>query len=177
MMMGSAFADERSWSDSVDSKGALDIETYSQSHLKENSTDCLVGCPTRLITHTVKMYEPWENDIITGGDRTNVIFYFDTVGGNGTGYDKSVLLGLNDDGSLYARMVKFGKHNNRTVGYVRVWRPDDRSVSIAFPRKALMTSGSTYHWSVDTYYQEDGTVCENSVHCTDSTLRVRHQLH
>ena len=55
-------------------------------------------------------------------------------------------MGVSPDGTLYGEVLRW---NGETIlGYVKAWRPDDRTLQIEFPIRTLRRGLDRYSWDV-----------------------------
>lgn len=75
-----------------------------------------------------------------------------------------------EDGRLRAEMINFGVDPPESMQYVALWRPDRRTVKVAFGRSLLSGSDFGYYaWWALTFIEEGHELCGRSGGCTDST--------
>lgn len=158
LLLGSpgAFADHVEKGDADDSPSALDIAGGRHGH---ESTDT----SQKLIAHSLAMYEDWDGQLLLSAEVYDISLHFDTNGDHdppiraigfcGEGYERILEVRASEDGSLFASIRRAG---GKIIGFVRVSRPDVRSVDLAFPRSVLGTHVKEYEWCAQTaYYEED----------------------
>lgn len=130
-----ALADTRSVRDGVDERAApLDIRSIGHGHDAR-----------RRLVHRVTMREPWRLRALRPG-RGELALLFDLDGkivdGHGLEFERALVVWAGG-GRLHAEMRT---PRNRVLGRVKVWRPNNRTVKVAF-RKALLRRGLVeYHW-------------------------------
>lgn len=149
-----AMADETSFADDDDASGRFDIATYSATHGEQEPSSYPV------LQHTVSMYESWEPD---DADRnSNQLALIFDLGNDGIG-DRKLTLGANGDGSLYARVTQSSSNGASLRGYARVWRDDDHSFTVVFPRRLLKRGIHEYRWRVSSIYSHpDDEICSGN---------------
>jgi hypothetical protein len=82
------------------------------------------------------------------------------------------VIDVQDDGSLYGEINHPTKQ--AVVGYVKVWRSDDRSLVVAIPKQALARRLSVYRWNFSSLFHDDNvTECSNdgeghTISCVDT---------
>jgi len=106
-----------------------------------------------VLTHTLRTHDAWGDDLFYGarwdfflpdGDRAP---------------DRSLLLGRNSDGSFSAEM----ENSRDVIGFANVWRPDDRSIRVEFPRRLLGKRVKSYRWKLYLSYpcsRDEDVQCE-----------------
>lgn len=166
-----AVADSDSVSDSED-LGALDISMASHGHGIEFSEPILV--------HTVTTYRDWDSDLLRNGSGS-IRWLFDID--RDRRYELGLRVSATEDGSLYGELDHSG--SGRLIGYAKVSRADNRSLTAEFPesllKRLLRKNGvRAYEWSVSTEYTDpDDPECSTyqlSGHCDDAAGRVRHRI-
>lgn len=161
-----ARADKKVRSDPDDSQGTLDIAAIEHRHDSR-----------ALLVHTVSMYEPWDTTVLEDGETQIRLFFY--VRGRLT---RAMFVDVTPDGSLFGEVRNWG--NAKVVGFAKVWRPDDTSIRIEFPRRLIQPHVARYGWSVGTSFHERGHPdCDQSgslvIVCSDQAPdlgRVRHEL-
>lgn len=145
----SAVADTKVVEDADDTQGVFDIASVSHGHTE------------RLLLHTMTMYEAWENAVLAD-DSTYVTFTFYY----GRGNFKFITVDVAPDGSLFAEIVRWD--GETVVGYAKVWRPDDRTLQIEFPKRALQRGLNRYSWDAHAVYRGPaGSECADPHPCND----------
>lgn len=127
------WADGLSRDDPDDAGHQLDVAETSHGHLKVRGG--------RFLTHRISTFEAWENSVLEGSS-LRIFFNLD----RDPETERTLLVTLNEDGSLNAEM----HGNGKLRGYARAWRPDDRTVKVAFPPSLLRRGLEVYRWRVET---------------------------
>lgn len=135
-----AFADSHTEEDGDDSNIALDVARAKHGHVWEGGR--------RNLVHTFEMVETWTNDAIS----QHSLVLFISADANGRA-ERQAAIHVNPDDSLYGRLWKEGDWK----GYARVWRSNERTVKIIFPRSFIGAS-DFYRWRV--IIQQDGVHCD-----------------
>lgn len=147
----------------------LDIEAASHGHSR-------AGGGQHLLVHEVQMYEPWDSSVLeTESIVASLMFHFDlndeyddpirALGFCGEGFERTLNIDVAEDGSLYAEMRKTSGY---VRGYAKVWRRDDRSLSVSFPKRLLARRLEVYSWCVDTGFHDPS---RDADHCGSSEDR------
>ena len=135
----SASADTRFRRDAMDYGGGLDIRAVRHSH----------GPKASRIRHTVRMYGNWRSRALRSS-HYSIGIYFDI---NRPREEREIWIKYRN-GKLRAYMVvleltRSGKVKDiRRDGSVDVWRPDSRTLRVAFGAGRLNLRRRTYRWSV-----------------------------
>lgn len=151
-----ARADRRVVKDGNDAHGRLDARYALAGHRAGTGDE-------RLIRHRIATFKAWPVRLLADGG-TEIDFLFRT---NGDSHDDAQITVDFRRGRLVARMRNL--NSGKSLGRVHVWRPNRRSVSVAFPKKGL---GGSYRWYAVTSFHHDGsercgTVSDVSVRCPD----------
>ena len=132
--------------------GPLDIKWVSHGHRE------------RRLIHTLRTYEPWRNRALRHS--SSWIALFDRRSGS-FGDERYLRVDYSQDKGLYARMTTFGTHGpGEFIGRVQVWRPNDHSVRVRFPKRFLGRHVERYEWRAITSF-EDGDTCRSSPDSAD----------
>jgi hypothetical protein len=108
----------------------LDIASLSFGHRQNPSTPA----EPRELTLRVDMFEPWTNEVLV--DRNETVTFHIRVN-KARCINRVLDIRLTPDGNLYGDMIGGCGGPAKFFGYVRVWRPNDRSLKVAFPRSML----------------------------------------
>jgi hypothetical protein len=137
-----ALADRRTVADVVDERAApLDIASIGHGH----------DARGRLV-HTVRMRESWRLRALRPG-RGELALLFDLDGELINGhpqFERAVVI-WTSGGRLRAEMRG---RRNQVLGRVNVWRPNDRTVKVAFRQALLRRRLAEYHWFASTLVYE-----------------------
>jgi hypothetical protein len=109
---------------------SLDIESLSYGH---RNNDWAPAEP-RLLTLTLSMYEPWSNDVLI--DRKETIGFHLRVN-RARCVNRVIILDTNPDGTPFALMLGGCGGPAKFLGYLRMWRADDRTLKLDFPKSML----------------------------------------
>ncbi|MFN2588305.1 MAG: hypothetical protein ABR613_09350 [Actinomycetota bacterium] len=176
-LTGHAAAGSATFEDNAADNGALTVDVVSESHghatagTPARQPHWLKRGGARLAEHTVTMREDWSTDLLVNRardfDHFSIRFRFDldgrgfTTGGakvpssrGSGGMERDLYVRKAEDGSLYGVMLTAG---GRFVGFARVWRPDARSLSTAFPRAYV--GGAGYRWVTEVYGRTYASMC------------------
>lgn len=161
-----ASADTYTIADADDSPSALDVASIMQSHERLSSGQLL-------LSYTIEMYEPWSSETLKEAEVSDISLHFDlnneheaayrALGFCGEGFERILELGVSGDGSLYGELRT---PRQKVVGFAKVWRPDDKSVQMSFPKSALKPHLHSYQWCAQTAYHE---ATEPSSECGESS--------
>lgn len=160
----SALADSKTRKDADDAAGKLDVQSVQWKHSSG-----------RLLIHHLTTYEAWTNDVFQKG---SYIFFSFKMGDR----RRQLFVSTSEDGTLFGQMTD--PDTGRIVGFAKVWRPDERSLQVEFPRRFLGRSVSRYKWEVTTNFHEEGhpecgTQGSGVISCPDrvpDTGRLAHDL-
>lgn len=131
-----ALADNVTRSDPDDSTGGLDIASIAHSHSEG------------VLVHRFSTYEAWDTAVLQDGlSYAKFNFFIDQRYITAT-------VDVEDDGTLYAEIRNF--RTQRIIGFAKVWRPDERSLRIEFPKRVLGRGVTSYRWSALTSFHQQG---------------------
>ena len=142
----------------------LDVAEIGHGHARSGRTILLV--------HRIRFQsEVDSSDLYQGFGGVQLLIDVD----RDRGYERAIRFVLNNDGSMAAEAYAPGP---RVVGYANWWRPDARTVKIAFPKSLLKRDLRVYRWKVLT---AQTAPCEASEEtsadgCVDSTRTLTHRL-
>lgn len=129
----------------------------------------------RFLRHRLETYEPWATEELAD---SSLVILFDFEDGRSP--DKWITITAAEDGTPYAEM--FHADRRRVDGYAKVWRPDDRSIEVVFPRRLLKRGIRSYQWwAQGDYSLQHPEQCTDQgegvawTTCDDLTTRVRHR--
>ena len=138
-----AAADLARFPDPNDTDGKLDVRSAVQGHRTADS-----GPP--MIRHRLTMYEPWGKRALTR--RSNFIAMFLDVDDD-EGFERRLMIDVRN-GKFRAKMERW--RDLEDVGFADVWRPNRRSISVAFPKTWLGAGVRSYEWLANTIYGIEG---------------------
>lgn len=148
-LVAPAAADVTTVLDGDDSPGRLDIAAAQAGHYT-------TAGGARWLRHRVVTYERWSNAVLDHSEENRrVSFFFKRGPGIDDFYQVWVRAGA--DGQLVGKMRRGQEPHITTIGWVRVWRPDRHSVTIAFPKRYLGRNLTSYRWSVGTSYEDESS--------------------
>lgn len=133
---GSAFAGGSS-TDPDDTFGPLDVRSMTEA-----------TAPGQQLYHSVTMWPKWSNSAVRA--KLNYIrlgFNLDA--------DRVVERHLEIhvyQGSLFAAMTCDCGGKDKLIGYAKVWRPDEHTVAVEFPKSMLGAKIHRYRWAVWTRF-------------------------
>ena len=166
----SAFADRVDRRDPDDTTGVLDVGLIAHGHDKVHFRTSGGSYTQKLLVHTITMRESWDNDLLRSGNKLWVYFNLDRDGKQ----ERSLLIRANPDGSLYGEMFAGPTGGSYVRGYARIWRPDDRTLKLAFPAFLLDSKLDTYRWRVYTAYSDPA---DPTCPCEDFAPDLRYLRH
>ena len=145
-----AAANSKVVEDADDIDGALDILSVGHGHHEGR------------LMHRMTMHESWDNSILSNDGSIYFTFYF--LHGN----HKAINIDVSADGTLYAEIIRWD--GETVLGYAKVWRPDERTVQIEFPKRALKRRLARYTWNANTVSKgPPGSSCDGEEFlCGDS---------
>ena len=138
-------ADSSQVPDPDDTDGSLDIAEASYRH-----DESAYG--GSILVHRLRTYESWETQTLDGENSfVSLEIYVDSR----RGVDVALEIFPNSDGSLYGEVVRYYRNStHKFLSYARVWRPDQNSISVLFPRKYLGSNIDSYRWAFVTIYSD-----------------------
>lgn len=152
--------------DEPGSQMKLDVARTTHDHKKQDRT--------RLLLHEVRFQDDVDSqDFYSGLGGLQLLFDID----DDRAEERAIRFILNPDGSVAAQMYKPGP---KVLGYANWWRPDARTVKIAFPRSLLGKRVNRYRWRVLAAQNapcepnEPGGITAHG--CIDKTRRLVHEL-
>ncbi len=157
LMPPAALGDTATVSDDRDTGDVMDLALARHKH--STST------PKRLV-HDFEMWDPWRNDEFIQAELR--IWLPDKE----PKVDRIISVYKNTDGSLVAEI-----RGKRFVGYANVWRPDEVSLRLEFPRRSL-ASPDRYMWKAFVFYPCSRNPDEQCEPVPPDTHpgRIRHRL-
>lgn len=159
-------ADTSSHFDGDDTHGVLDLKRVVQGHKSDPHG--------RLVRHRLTMFREWGRvDLRHERNFINIFFNLD----KDQRPERRLTIDV-EDGRLKARMDRFP--SGRRVGRAEVWRPDRRSVSVAFP-ESFLSEVASYRWRANSFYHSKGegpcgTPSDVVKTCVDHSKTFRHIL-
>ena len=133
--------------DPDDSPGKLDVSSVTQYRAGTEA-----GARLRII-HSLTTYEPWDSNLL----HFNYIYFHFCTDGDGDGEKQAIVTWRGGQKALDAWVSEPGtdREHSRTV---KVFRPDDASLAIKIPLKALgkRVHLHNYGWDVLTQFHEEG---------------------
>lgn len=140
--------------DRDDSEGPLDIAGAASRHRRVGDEG------GQYVDLELAVYEAWAESTVAGG-RNFVSFELEWDGDDGV--ERCVVVRASDDGSLRATVARNCVYLNDDQLDVAasVERPDEHSVVVRVPRRAVTGGRSTYRWRAVTSFEEQpqGSPC------------------
>lgn len=117
------------------------------------------GRAERVVRHGVRTRKRWKTKEL--GGRYGVTVYLQVSNDDDRRVERSLRI-RRKHGELWGGMFR-GKYFRKKVdGRVRVWRPDRRSIKVAFPVRMLGDDVERYRWYV--FWAKRDTYCPGSCH-------------
>lgn len=165
----SVSADTAGRGDPDDAKGPLDIARIRHMHITTERGH-------HRLVHEIRLYERWPVRKLRHRGFVNVFFEVEETE-PGTPPERAVYISY-ELGRLRAELVEFDPP--RSLRFLRLWRPDRRTVRFAL-RRSDLSEGSfdTYRWHAVSYIEEDHRLCGETGGCDDQAPNrgwVRHDL-
>lgn len=153
-----ARADTRRWHDGNDARGPLDIAAIAQGHrIGPNGV--------RQLVHTVRLRRAWPVKKLR--HRGFVHLTFDRPGHRGSPPERTVWI-VYRRGRLVATMYNTLGDPPKRLARVALWRPDWRTVKVAFPKTLLKRRGlERYKWDALSFVEGRHELCPDPDGCTD----------
>ncbi len=159
-----AEADTRRRSDGNDTRGPLDIARIEHGH-RVNAKGA------RQLTHTVRTYGEWRSRLLRR--RAFIHLFFQLKGHPGNPEERAVWITY-EDGRLQAEMYNTLGDPPKFLAKVSVWRPDERTVKIAFRKRLLRRrSFDHYGWTTLSYIEQSHRFCDRRGGCGDFAPNMR----
>lgn len=160
-------ADDGRRRDADDATGPLDIAWIRHSHRTSDRG-------VHHLVHTVRLFEPWPVRRLR--HRGYINLFFDLPGNRDWREERALYISY-ENGRLRAEMINFGVDPPESMKYVALWRPNRRTVKVAFGRSLLSQSDFGYYtWRALSFIEEGHELCDRSGGCTDSTGELRHDV-
>ncbi len=158
-----ARADRLVVNDPEDTDGQLDVATISHGHRRRG-----------IVVQSFSTFNRWDTATFEDGST----FAYFSIWHSGD-LKRRIYVDAAPDGSLYAEI---SNANGRVLGYAKVWRPDDRSLRVEFPRRTLGRKVHRYRWNlVTTFHNESHPDCGSEgdavVLCGDVAPDQKRVLH
>lgn len=155
---GSLRADTRRWRDGNDARGPLDVARIAQGHRIGPK-----GVPQ--LVHTIRLHRAWPVRRLR--DRGYVHVQLDRRG-HPDGPNERMLRIVSRRGRLVATMYNSLGDPPKRLERVAVWRPNRRTVKVAFRPELLERRGlERYKWNVVTYVEGRHDLCPKRHGCMD----------
>lgn len=165
-----ATADERRLRDGNDAEGPLDISWVSHGH-RTNAKG------QRQLVHTIRLFERWPVQRLR--HRGFINLFFDLKGNQGWRPEREIVISY-VDGRLRAELVNFAADPPQFMRFVPLWRPDGRTVKVAFRRSALRQRKYGYYdWEGLSFIEEGHPLCDRPGGCSDGFPNrgsIRHEV-
>ena len=165
-----AMASERRVLDADDTKGPLDIAWVQHGHRQSPAG-------VRQLVHTVRLFDPWPVRRLR--HRGFVHLFLDVEGHRSLREERAVWITYRK-GRLRAQLMHYSAEPPTVMRRVPLWRPDRRTLKIAFRKRALGRGRfEAYGWSAISFVEERDSSCDRRGGCHDSAPEagyVRHRL-
>lgn len=163
-----AAADEKRFRDGNDAKGPLDIAWVKHGH-RTNAKG------QRQLVHTIRLFERWPVRRLK--HRGFINLFFDLKGDPDWREERAIYITYHD-GHLRAELVNFAADPPKFMRLVPMWRPNARTVKVAFRKSALRgRSFSFYRWKAISFIEEDHRLCGEAGGCADGVPQRRYLRH
>lgn len=167
-------ADERTFRDPARAKGVLDIEAIRHSHRANEKG-------VRQLVHTIRLEQAWPVKKLR--HRGFVHVNFQLPGHPGSPEERAVWI-VYRRGHLVAKMYRTLGDPPALVGRAALWRPDWRTVKVAFPKSWLRARPlDAYKWNAVAFVEDGTDFCPRKDACFDwapnpanDRRYVRHRL-
>jgi hypothetical protein len=118
------------------------------------------GNTHRRVRHGIRTVRPWDTGVLGGQRGVTIAIHFNLD--RDPAWERQLRI-RRVHGRLWAGLFKGYKDATRIPGKVRIWRPDQRSVRVAFHLDALKDGLTRYRWKA-TWWQR-GPYCPESEGC------------
>lgn len=160
-------ADDRRIQDDNDTTGPLDIAWVKHGH-RTNAKE------QRQLVHTIRLFERWPVQRLK--HRGFINLFFDLKGDPDWREERAIYITYHD-GHLRAELVDFAADPPQFMRLVPMWRPDGRTVKVAFRRSALRNrSYAYYEWHALSFIEERHPLCDRPGGCSDGVRSIRHSM-
>lgn len=141
--IGPAGAGTGLYTDPNDSLSRLDISRVGHGHKLSRA-----GEPR--LTHRITTHDPWRAMLVDG--RPSSIAFFFTTDRDGRLERRIVIATAR--GELRARMIN---HSGDIIGRPSVWKPNRRTIAVAFGRRTLGRRLRSYRWYATTTFHRNSS--------------------
>lgn len=133
---GSVSADTRAVDDPQEGiYTPIDVQVASHDHSPQRETSEGGRFGGSVLVHDVTMYDAWSNDQLHSIELR--------LTSRDWRHPRQLFVARNDDGTFYGTIWT----RDRLRGYARVYRSDDRTLRIMFPKSALGENVHRYRWA------------------------------
>lgn len=151
-------ADTRRWRDGTNARGPLDVARIAQGHRMGPK-----GVPQ--LVHTIRLHRAWPVKKLRHQGFVHVMF---DRKGHRDGPQERMLRIVYRKGRLVAAMFASLGDPPKRLARVALWRPDWRTVKVAFPKTLLKRRGlARYKWSVISVVEGRHDLCPKRDACID----------
>lgn len=151
-------ADTKRWFDGDDARGPLDIAAISHGHRMGPKGG-------RQLVHTIRFHRAWPVRKLKHRGFAHV--QLDRRGHRDGPQEREVWI-VYRRGHLIATMYNTLGDPPKKLARVQLWRPDRRTVKIAFPKKLIKRRGlERYKWSVIAFVESGHELCPKRDACSD----------
>ncbi len=152
-------AGERRVQDGNDAHGPLDVAWVKHGH-RTNAEG------QRQLVHTIRLFERWPVKRLR--HRGFINLFFDLRGNQNWRPEREIVISY-VDGGLRAELVNFAADPPQFMHFVPMWRPDARTVKVAFRRSALRERKYGYYeWHTVSFIEERHPLCDRPGGCSDN---------
>ena len=142
-------ADTRRWHDGNNARGPLDIASISQGHRMGPKG-------VRQLVHTVRLHRAWPVKKLK--HRGFVHLNFELRGHRDGPQERTVWI-VYRKGRLVATMYATLGDPPKRLARVALWRPDWRTVKVAFPKSLLRKGLEPYRWNAMSFVEDRDPLC------------------
>lgn len=152
-----ALADGAKLRDRNDTRGVLDVSRISHGHRTTRAGE-------HQLVHTIRLHDPWPVKKLR--DHGFALIYFELAGHPDNPPERTLQIEY-EDRRLVAHMYNSMGDPSKHMRKVALWRPDWRTVRVAFPKALLRKSLQRYKWNAVTFVDEREGMCSRGGGCTD----------
>ena len=159
-----AGADQRRFHDGNDARGPLDVASIAHRHRMGPKG-------VRQLVHTIRLRRAWPVKKLR--HRGFAHLNFDLRGNDGGPQERSIWI-VYRKGRLVATMYATLGDPPKRLARVALWRPDWRTVGVAFPKSLLRKRDlGRYRWNATTYVEGGHDLCGKDGGCFDRAPNPR----
>ena len=150
-------ADTERFRDGNTARGPLDIASISHGHRMGPKG-------VRQLAHTIRLHRAWPVKKLRHRGFVHVDF---ELRGNPDGPQERSIWIVHRKGRLVATMYATLGDPPKRLARVALWRPDWRTVKVAFPKSLLRKGLDRYKWAALSFVEGRHELCGKSGGCTD----------